>query len=125
MTLTLQDLDGRYRVTTISDYKGPIPLQGDGETEMKDGHIKRTDKKGCRWSTRLTIIGEDEVWFESEADPSDADPDFCLITVSGEPTREPVSYSAVLKVARKGDRIRLSGQIEHGRVTTVITMMKI
>jgi hypothetical protein len=125
MTLTLQDIDGRYRVTTVSDYQGPLQMQSDGETEFVNGETDRIDKKGCRWNTRLTVIGDDEVKFESTADPFDADPDYCLTTEGGQPTREAVTYAAVLKVSRKGDRIRLSGQITHGRTVTVITLTKI
>lgn len=125
MTLTLKDLDGKYRVTTVTDYKGPLPMQSDGETELKDGRTDRTDKKGVRWTTRLAVLSDDEVSFESVADPSGADPDFCLTDARGAPTRDPVTYKTTLKVARKDDRIRLSGQIGHGNVVTVITMMKI
>jgi hypothetical protein len=125
MTLTLKDLDGRYRITTVTDYKGPLPMQSDGETEIRDGYTDRTDKKGCRWTTELTVLGDDEVKFESTADPTDADADFCLTDARGAPTRDPVTYRTVLKVARKGDKLRLSGQIEHGKTVTVITMMKI
>ena len=125
MPLTLKDLDGRYRVTTVSDYTGPLPMQSDGETEIRDGRTGRVDKKGVRWETVLTMVSDDEVRFESTADPSDADDDFCLTGDDGAPTRDPVLYSTVLKVARKDDRIRLSGRIEHGKVVTVITMVKI
>jgi hypothetical protein len=65
------------------------------------------------------------VKFSSTADPSEADADFCLTLENGQPTRESVTYETVLKVSRQGERIRLSGQIAHGRVATVITMTKI
>lgn len=124
MTLTLKDLDGQYRVTTVSDYNGPVPMQSDGVTEIKNGETDRVDKAGCKWHTKLTVLNDDEVQFESIADPSEASADFCLTKPNGELTRDPVTYTTVMKVARKGDKIRLSGQIENGRVTTVITMMK-
>lgn len=124
MTLTLKDLDGQYRVTTISDYHGPVPMQSDGITAIKDGETNRVDKAGCKWNTKITVLSDDEVKFESTADPSEAAPDFCLTRENGELTRDPVTYTTIMKVARKGDKIRLSGQIQHGSVTTVITMMK-
>lgn len=124
MPLTLQDLDGQYRVTTVSDYTGPVPMQSDGITEIKNGETDRVDKAGCKWHTKLTILSDDEVQFESTADPSDAAPDFCLTKQSGELTRDPVTYTSIMKIARKGDKIRLSGQIENGKIITVITMMK-
>ncbi len=125
MSLTLQDLDGQYRVTTISDYTGPIPMQSDGITEILNGETDRTDAAGCKWHTKLSILNDNEVQFESTADPTDAKPDFCLTKPNGELTRDPLTYTTTLKVARKDDKIRLSGQIENGRVITVITMTKI
>jgi hypothetical protein len=125
MPLMQKDLDGRYRITTVTDYKGPIPMQSDGETDIVDGRTDRIDKKGCRWTTTLTVLSDSEVKFESVADPLEADDDFLLIGPSGAPTREPVEYSAVLKVAQKDGRMRLSGQIEHGKILTVITMIKL
>ncbi|MDD9901133.1 MAG: hypothetical protein OXT65_09170, partial [Alphaproteobacteria bacterium] len=124
MTLTTQDLDGTYRVTTVTDYTGPVPMQSDGETEIVNGETHRVDKKGCKWRTRFTVLSETEVQMDSTADPSEAEADFCLTTASGELTRDPVTYTTVLNVARKGDKIRLSGQIDHGNIATVITMIK-
>jgi hypothetical protein len=125
MALSQKDLDGKYRITTISDYQGPLPLQSDGETEIVEGRTDRFDKKGCHWTTRLTILNDNEVKFEATADPLEADDDFLLIGANGMPTREPVDYMTVLNVAQKDGRIRLSGQIEHGKIITVITMIKI
>jgi hypothetical protein len=123
-TLTLKDLDGEYRVTTVSDYNGPVPMQSDGVTVIQNGETNRVDKAGCRWNTQISILSDEEVKFESTADPTEAAPDFCLTRENGEPTRDPVTYTTIMKVARKGDKIRLSGQIQHGHVTTVITMLK-
>lgn len=125
MTLNLKDLDGKYRVTTISDYKGPVPMKGDGITEIKDGQTERIDAAGCKWSTRLTVLNDDEVRFESTADPKDAAADFLLTTESGVLTNDPVTYTTTLKVARKDNKIRLSGNIQHGKILTVITLAKI
>jgi hypothetical protein len=125
MPLSQKDLDGRYQISTITDYSGPLPMQSDGETEILDGTTDRVDKKGCRWNTKLTLLNDAEVLFQSTADPLEADEDFLLVGKNGLPTRDPVEYEAVLKVAQKGERIRLSGQIAHGNVITVITMTKI
>lgn len=125
MALQIKDLDGKYRVTSISDYKGPVPMQSDGETVIQNGETNRVDAAGCKWHTKIVIISDDEVRFDSTADPTDAKPDFCLTRENGELTRDPVTYSTTMKVARKGDKIRLSGQIQHGHVITVITMTKI
>ena len=124
MTLTLKDLDGQYRVTTASDYSGVVPMQSDGVTEIKNGETNRTDKAGCLWTTKLTVLNDGEVRFESTADPSKAKADFCLTGENGQLTRDPVTYTTVMKVARKEDKIRLSGQIQYGGIATLITMTK-
>jgi hypothetical protein len=125
MTLELKDLDGTYRVTTISDYSGPVPMKSDGVTEIKNGRTSRVDAAGCKWSTELAILNDQEVKFVSTADPGEASADFLLTRENGELTHEPVTYTTVLKVARKENKIRLSGDIRHGNVLTVITMTKI
>lgn len=123
--MDIKELDGKYRVTTVSDYDGPVPMQSDGETIIKDGMTHRTDKAKVRWATKITPISDTEVLFESLADPTDAATDFCLTKPNGELTRDPVTYTTRLSVSRKGDKIRLSGQIEHGKIKTIITMTKI
>lgn len=125
MALELKDLDGKYRVTTISDYQGPVPMQSDGVTEVKNGQTDRIDMAGCRWTTRLTVLNDGEVRFESTVDPRDAVTEFLLTNVSGELTHKPVTYTTTMKVARKGDKIRLSGNIQHGKMLTMLTMTKI
>ena len=122
MALTIDDLNGKYRVTTLSDYKGAVPMRSDGLTEVKDGKTFRTDAAGCKWTTVLTVLNDGEVKFESTADPSDCATDFLLTDIRGNLTHDPVTYTTILKVSRKGDKIRLSGNIEHGKISTVITM---
>lgn len=122
--MDIQDIDGVYRISTVSDYQGPIEKRSDGVTEVVNGQTHRTDDAGCIWTTTIKYISESEVEFISVADPSNADPDFCLTTEGGDLTREPVTYKTVLKVDRKGEKIRLSGQINHGGTTTLITMIK-
>ena len=124
MTLSLKDLDGKYRVTTVSDYSGPVPMKSDGMTEVKGGKTSRTDAAGCRWTTTFTVLSDAEVKFESVADPVEAAPDFLLTDEKGNLTHSPVTYATVLKVSRQGSKIRLSGTIQHGKISTVITMTK-
>lgn len=124
-SLTIKDIDGQYRVSTVSDYTGPVPMQSDGVTEIKDGKTHRVDAAGCVWRTEITVLSDSEVEFKSTADPSNAKPDFCLTRENGELTRDPVTYTTIMKVARKEDKIRLSGQIQHGKIITVITMTKV
>ena len=100
-------------------------MQSDGLTEIKDGKTHRTDKAGVIWSTKIRVLSDTEVEFKSTADPSNAAPDFCLTAENGTLTRDPVTYTTIMKVARKEDKIRLSGQIQHGSVITMITMTKV
>ncbi len=123
--MDIKELDGTYRVTTISDYDGPVPMQSDGQTVVKDGMTSRIDKARVKWTTKITPLSDTEVLFESLADPTDAAPDFCLSLPNGNLTRDPVTYTTRLAVSRKGDKIRLSGQIEHGKIKTILTMTKI
>lgn len=118
------DLDGTYRITTISNYDGPVEKKSDGTTEIKDGRTHRVDEAGCVWTSELIPISENQVKFVSTADPTNANPDFCLTAENGQLTRDPVTYSTVLDMARMGEKIKLSGQIEHGAMTTIITMIK-
>lgn len=125
MTLTLEDLNGKYRVTTISDYQGPVPMKSDGITEIRDGKTHRRDAAGVEWTTQLSILGDDEVQLTSVADPKGASEDFLLTKENGTLTNDPVTYTTILKVSRKDNKIRLSGNIMHGKISTVITMAKI
>ncbi len=125
MALTLEDLDGQYRVTTISDYHGPVPMKSDGITEIRGGKTHRRDEAGVEWTTQLSVLNDQEVQLTSTADPRGARQDFLLTKENGELTNNPVTYTAVLKVARKDNKIRLSGAITHGNISTVITMAKI
>lgn len=117
-------LDGKYQVTSTTDYKGPLEKKSDGETEIRDGQTRRYDRANCLWTSTFTIISETEVEMTSTADPKDADVDFLLTRPDGSPTREPVTYKTILKLARKDDRIQMSGQISYGGDITFVTMRK-
>ncbi len=118
-------LDGKYRVTTTSSYQGPIEKKSDGETEIINGQTQRFDDANCKWTSRFDIVSDNEVRMTSTADPSDADVDFLLTNLRGEPTRDPVTYETMLKFAQKGDKIQMSGQIEYGHEVVFLTMRKV
>lgn len=118
-------LDGKYQVTSTTDYNGPLEKKSDGETEIRDGQTRRHDRANCLWTSTFNIISETEVEMVSVADPTDADEDFMLTAPNGAPTRDPVTYKSMLKLARKDDRIQLSGQINYGGTITYLTMRKI
>ncbi len=119
------ELDGRYLVTSISDYKGPLQKKSDGETEIVEGKTDRIDRAGCKWTSTFKVLNDSEVEMTSVADPTDAEVDFLLTRPDGAPTREPVTYHAILRLARKGEQIQMSGQIEYGHDMVFLTMRKI
>ena len=48
-----------------------------------------------------------------------------MVTNDGMLTDQDVTYEAELDLARKGDKIRMTGNLEIGGETIVLTMMKI
>lgn len=118
-------LDGKYIITSTTDYKGPLEKKSDGETEICDGQTRRYDRANCLWTSTFTIISDTQVEMISTADPAEADVDFLLTRPDGSPTRSPVTYKTTLKLARKDDRIQMSGQISYGGDLTFITMRRI
>lgn len=118
-------LDGPYRITTTTSYRGPLEKRSDGETEIRNGQTERTDGAGCRWTSTFEILNDAQVKMISVADPSNASVDFLLTAPDGSPTRDPVTYETTLKLSRKGDQIQMSGQIEYGADVVFLTMRKI
>ena len=118
------DLDGQYQITSTSSYQGPLEMRSDGVTEIKGGMTSRRDQANCLWTSTFRVISETEVEMVSVADPTDADADFSLLRPDGSPSRQPVTYTTILKLMRKGDRVQLSGQIEYGGNVTFITMRR-
>lgn len=119
-------LDGTYRITTTTSYKGPLEKRSDGETEIKNSQTQRRDDANCQWTSTFEILSDTQVQMTSVANPAEADIDFLLTTPGGAPTRDPVTYQTTLKLARKGDNeIQMSGQIEYGHDVVFITMRKI
>ncbi len=121
----MSELDGRYQVTTTTNYQGPLEKQSDGQTEIIDGKTSRRDAANCLWTSTFTVINPNEVEMVSLADPREAKSDFALVKLNGEPTRDPVEYRTTLKYARKGDRAQMSGTINYGTEIVFITMRKI
>ena len=119
------ELDGKYLVTTTTSYQGPLEKKSDGETDIINGQTERFDASNCKWTSTFEIISDTEVKMTSLADPTNADIDFLLTGPDGTPTRDPVTYTSTLKLARKGDRIQMSGQIEYGADIIFITMRKV
>ena len=118
-------LDGKYRITSTSSYKGDIEKRSDGETEIRNSQTERRDDANCKWTSTFAVLNDTEVKFVSVADADKAAPDFLLTAPDGSPTRGPVTYETVLKLARKGEKIQMSGQIHYGNDVVFLTMRKI
>ena len=118
------ELDGRYRISSTSNYNGPLERRSDGETTIQNGKTERFDDAGCKWTSTFTVIDETTVEMTSVADPENAHIDFLLRRPDGSPTRDPVTYSSRLKLARKEDKIQMSGQIQYGDEIILLTLRK-
>lgn len=125
MTLAT-DLDGVYAVNTVSDYDGPLKKQSDGQTEIIGGKTHRIDAAGCEWNSTFTYTNDEktEVKMTSVADLSNARTDFLLTRPDGSPTSETVTYETVLKVMRKENKVQMTGTINYGDETVILTMRK-
>ena len=121
------ELDGLYAVTTMSDYDGPLKKQSDGQTTITNGKTHRIDNAGCEWNSTFEWANDEKtlVTMTSIADPLNANADFLLLRPDGTPTSDKVTYTSQLKVMRKGERIQMTGAINYGADTTIITMRKI
>lgn len=117
-------LDGVYRVTSTTNYDGPLEKKSDGQTEIRGGRTERYDGYNCHWESSFKILSEEEVEMISVADPEKADVDFLLRRPDGSPTRDKVVYRSTLKLARKGDKIQMSGQIHYGDEIVFLTLRK-
>ncbi len=120
------DLDGVYTVNTVSDYDGPLQKKSDGQTEITDGKTHRIDDAGCEWNSTFEWMNDDkiEVKMTSVADPINADADFLLTRQDGSPTSDSVTYETILRVMRKGEKVQMTGTINYGSETVILTMRK-
>lgn len=121
----MHELDGEYNIKTTTNYEGVMPKKSDGTTRIENGQTHRTDDAGCEWRSTFEVISETEVKMTSVADPANAHIDFLLTKPNGDLTSEPVTYEAILKLQRKGDKLQMSGSINFGSETIFITMRKI
>ena len=126
MSLRANDLDGVYHVNSVSDYDGPLQKKSDGQTEIIDGKTHRIDDAGCEWNSIFEWVNDEktQVKMTSIADPLNAGADFLLTRPDGTPTSDKVTYESILNVMRKGDKVQLSGTINYGSETVMITMRR-
>jgi hypothetical protein len=118
------DFDGTYHVSSTSNYGGPLEKKSDGVTKISDGKTERRDGNNVLWTSTFKIMSDTEVEMVSVADPGEAKPDFALLLPDGRPTRAPVTYRSTLKLARKGDKIQMSGRIEYGNEIVFLTLRR-
>jgi hypothetical protein len=120
------DLDGIYSVNSVTDYDGPLQKKSDGQTEIKDGKTHRIDDAGCEWNSTFEWVDEErtQVKMTSVADPINADPDFLLTRPDGSPTSDAVTYETILNVKRKDEKVQMTGSINYGGHTVLLTMRK-
>ena len=120
------DLDGVYSVNTVSDYDGPLRKESDGQTEIINGKTHRIDAAGCVWNSKFEWVDDSKTALKmtSIADPADARRDFLLTRPDGTPTSDKVTYETILKVMQKGEKIQMTGSINYGDETVIITMRK-
>lgn len=123
--MTDTSLDGTYQVSSASNYDGPLVKRSDGTTEIRNGQTSRYDGNNILWTSTFTTLSDTEVQMVSVADPSKARVDFLLTAHDGSPTREPVTYRSILRLARKGDKLQMSGQIEYGNEIIILTLRRI
>ncbi len=118
------ELDGIYQVSSTSNYEGPLVKRSDGATEIRNGQTSRHDGNNVLWTSTFRVVSDTEVEMVSVADPANSRIDFLLTRPDGSPTRDIVTYKAMLRMARKGDIIQLSGQIEYGNEIVILTMRR-
>ena len=121
----MEDLDGRYEVSSETSDGGPYILNGDGTTEVKNGLTYRKDKNGFIWESSFSIVGPGKVQMESTIDPSHAQGnDKFIKDEKGNPTKSMMTYRSVLEASRENGKLVLRGEIKHGGITTRLTMTK-
>ena len=123
--MSLENLDGKYRVQSKTSYDGPFQLNSDGITEIKNGLTFRKDNKGCTWESSFMPIFGDQVKVESTVDPSTAPKDVMIHDVAGNPTRETVLYKSILNSKIVDGKIVMSGTIICGDETIELIMTQI
>ncbi len=125
MSLSPQDIDGKYEIRSETSDGGPYLINGDGVTEVRDGRTYRKDKNGFIWESVFKVSGKDKVALESTLDPSLADEDLFIKDNKNNLTRQKVTYKGDLIARQENGRLTLRGEIKHGIVTTRITMVKL
>jgi hypothetical protein len=125
MSFSVDDLEGKYIVKSETSDGGPYIVNGDGETEIRNGLTFRLDRNGFIWESSFSVMGPKLVLMESTLDPSRAGDDAYIKDEKGNPTKAIVTYRTVLEVGYESDRLVMEGIIEHGGETTRVKLIKV
>ncbi len=125
MDISVLDIDGFYKVESVTDGETAFSPKGDGVTEIKNGLTFRKDQNGCIWESLFTVAGDDAVQLETTVDPSHTPPGYYISDENGNPTKSIVVYKSMLDLAEQDGRIVMSGTIKHGKITTKLTFTRL
>lgn len=125
MAISVLDIDGFYKVESVTDKETGFTPKGDGVTEIKNGLTFRKDENGCIWESLFTVAGDDLVQLETTVDPSHTQPGYYISDENGEPTKGIVIYKSMLDLAEKDGRVIMSGEVNHGKVKTQLTFTRL
>lgn len=131
MRLSMNDLDGKYRVESQTTSGGFFVIgsqddfvpNGDGTTEIQNGQTFRKDQNGFIWESAFTLLEDGNVQMETTLDPSHADQ--FVVDAKGNLTKGMTNYKTILKPSVKNGAIVLQGDIKHAGETTRIVMTKL
>lgn len=124
MSLTLEILDGTYRMRSQATNGNALIPDDDGDTVIHNGMNFHKDANGFIWESHFTILNHEQVEMVTTVDPSHGGSAAFLIDASGNPTKGMVTYKAVLNAHREGATLILRGDIHHSGSITSITLTK-
>lgn len=124
MPLTLDILDGTYRVHSHATSGHALFPHDDSDTVIHNGMNFHKDANGFIWESQFTILSPTEVEVITTVDPSHGDSAAFLIDASGNPTKSMVTYKTILHVTRNDDILVLRGDIHHSGSVTTLTLTK-
>ena len=125
MQLTLDILDGTYRVDSHAvDGQALIPYSDD-KTVIHNGMTFHKDASGFIWESQFTIINDHQVEMLTTVDPSHGGSDAFVIDANGNPTKGMVTYKTLLDARDENGTLVLRGDIHHSGSVTAVTLTKI
>lgn len=121
----MTNLDGKYRLNHLTSRPHSEDQRGMDVIQIENGQSHFEDIYGCVWDTLFEVIDDEHIRMSAYVDQSKADMDHVLSSDSGRASGENLKYESLLKLARKGDDMHLSGQINIGDDIVIISLHKI